>query len=90
MRGPAEPERGFAKLPAPDAGDLFFDFEGDPFVGEAGLEYLFGIGLVCADGGKHIGSFGSIVLVLIQQVVVAAVSVEYRLHCRISLTAAAH
>jgi uncharacterized protein len=40
---PVEPERGFTKLPAPDAGDLFFDFEGDPFVGEGGLEYLFGV-----------------------------------------------
>ena len=40
---PVEPERGFARLPAPDAGDLFFDFEADPFAGEAGLEYLFGV-----------------------------------------------
>jgi uncharacterized protein len=34
--------RGFALLPAPDAGDLFFDMEGDPLAGE-GLEYLFGV-----------------------------------------------
>lgn len=34
--------RGFAMLPAPDEGDLFFDMEGDPLAGE-GLEYLFGI-----------------------------------------------
>jgi predicted RecB family nuclease len=34
--------RGFAMLPAPDDGDLFFDMEGDPLTGE-GLEYLFGI-----------------------------------------------
>lgn len=34
--------RGFAMLPAPDAGDLFFDMEGDPLAGQ-GLEYLFGI-----------------------------------------------
>ena len=34
--------RGFAMLPAPDEGDLFFDMEGDPVAGE-GLEYLFGI-----------------------------------------------
>jgi uncharacterized protein len=34
--------RGFAMLPAPDNGDLFFDMEGDPLTGE-GLEYLFGI-----------------------------------------------
>jgi predicted RecB family nuclease len=34
--------RGFANLPSPDTGDLFFDMEGDPLAGE-GLEYLFGI-----------------------------------------------
>jgi predicted RecB family nuclease len=33
---------GFYRLPEPDAGDIFFDFEGDPFVGTAGREYLFG------------------------------------------------
>ena len=33
---------GLTRLPEPDAGDLFFDLEGDPFAGEAGLEYLFG------------------------------------------------
>src|SRR5262249_51418566 len=26
----AEPGRGFARLPKPDAGDVFFDMEGDP------------------------------------------------------------
>ncbi|HXP94250.1 MAG TPA: TM0106 family RecB-like putative nuclease [Candidatus Binatia bacterium] len=36
------PERGFAQLPAPNEGDLFFDMEGDPFV-DGGLEYLFGV-----------------------------------------------
>jgi len=35
-------ERGFARLPPPSAGDLFFDMEGDPFF-EDGLEYLFGV-----------------------------------------------
>ncbi len=34
--------RGFSRLPAPDAGDLFFDMEGDPLE-EGGLEYLFGV-----------------------------------------------
>lgn len=41
---PTEPEaeRGFARMPAPDAGDIFFDMEGDPLeIG--GLEYLFGL-----------------------------------------------
>lgn len=34
--------RGFARLPEPNSGDLFFDMEGDPLeVG--GLEYLFGV-----------------------------------------------
>ena len=37
-----EPARGFARLPEPSAGDIFLDFEGDPFAGENGLEYLTG------------------------------------------------
>jgi predicted RecB family nuclease len=32
---------GFARLPEPSEGDMFFDMEGDPFFDE-GLEYLFG------------------------------------------------
>ena len=34
--------QGLCRLPAPSAGDVFLDFEGDPFVGTAGLEYLLG------------------------------------------------
>lgn len=34
--------RGFARLPRPDTGDLFFDMEGNPLE-EGGLEYLFGL-----------------------------------------------
>ncbi|MDQ6876527.1 MAG: TM0106 family RecB-like putative nuclease [Candidatus Dormibacteraeota bacterium] len=34
---------GFQALPAPTPDDLFFDMEGDPFVGDNGLEYLFGV-----------------------------------------------
>src|SRR5438094_7768731 len=34
---------GFQALPAPTPADLFFDMEGDPFVGDDGLEYLFGV-----------------------------------------------
>src|SRR5256886_725274 len=34
---------GFQSLPAPTPDDLFFDMEGDPFVGDSGVEYLFGI-----------------------------------------------
>ena len=46
-----EPETGLALLPEPSPGDIFFDFEGDPFVGPGGLEYLFGY-LTAGDGGK--------------------------------------
>src|SRR6266487_933965 len=34
---------GFQALPAPPPDDLFFDMEGDPFVGDNGIEYLFGV-----------------------------------------------
>ena len=43
-------EHGLSLLPAPSAGDVFFDLEGDPFVGLSGREYLFG--LVLADGER--------------------------------------
>ncbi len=41
---PAEPGllRGLGRLPRPDAGDMFFDMEGDPLE-DGGLEYLFGL-----------------------------------------------
>ncbi|HSW24712.1 MAG TPA: TM0106 family RecB-like putative nuclease, partial [Burkholderiaceae bacterium] len=39
----AEGKRGFHRLPEPDAGDLYFDMEGDPLE-DGGLEYLFGVG----------------------------------------------
>jgi len=35
------PLRGFARMPAPSPGDIFFDIEGDPFYDD-GLEYLWG------------------------------------------------
>lgn len=35
-------KRGFFRLPKPDAGDIFFDMEGNPLA-EDGLEYLFGV-----------------------------------------------
>lgn len=47
---PVEPERGLTQLPAPSPGDIFFDIEGDPFVGTAGLEYLFGIASLDGEG----------------------------------------
>lgn len=34
--------RGFALMPGPSEGDIFFDIEGDPFY-EDGLEYLWGL-----------------------------------------------
>ena len=41
---PPQPEAGFALLPEPSPGDLFFDFEGNPFWDTSGsLEYLWGI-----------------------------------------------
>lgn len=41
-----EPGYGLACLPEPSSGDIFFDLEGDPFAGEGGLEYLFGMVLL--------------------------------------------
>jgi predicted RecB family nuclease len=43
---------GLCQLPQPSRGDIFFDIEGDPFVGEVGLEYLFGYVLL-EDGGAE-------------------------------------
>jgi predicted RecB family nuclease len=37
-----QPGFGFYQLPEPSEHDMFFDFEGDPFVGNHGIEYLFG------------------------------------------------
>jgi predicted RecB family nuclease len=37
---PVETGFGLTRLPEPSDGDVFLDFEGDPFVGEHGLEYL--------------------------------------------------
>ncbi len=39
---PIAPDRGLARLPAPSPGDVFFDFESDPFAEDGGREYLFG------------------------------------------------
>ena len=46
---------GLTRLPAPCAGDVFLDLEGDPFVGESGQEFLFGYLLADDDssGGYH-------------------------------------
>ncbi|WDZ82065.1 TM0106 family RecB-like putative nuclease (plasmid) [Ensifer adhaerens] len=47
---PVELGFGLCRLPEPDDGDIFFDLEGDPFVGEGGLEYLFGYAFKGTDG----------------------------------------
>src|SRR5678815_1277603 len=39
---PLEQGLGFYQLPEPSEHDIFFDFEGDPYVGDTGIEYLFG------------------------------------------------
>ncbi len=41
---PPEPGRGLLRLPEPDPGDLYLDFEGDPFAADGrGREYLAGL-----------------------------------------------
>jgi uncharacterized protein len=40
---PVIPGTGFCRLPEPSSGDVFLDLEGDPFVGDSGLQYMFGI-----------------------------------------------
>ncbi len=50
LRAPEE-GRGFARMPRPSEGDVFFDMEGDPLFDDGGLEYLFGF--VTADGEKY-------------------------------------
>ena len=47
---PLEEGQGLARLPEACPGDVFFDFEGDAFVGERGREYLFGY--VTVDDGS--------------------------------------
>ncbi|MDD4615999.1 MAG: TM0106 family RecB-like putative nuclease [Alphaproteobacteria bacterium] len=48
---PLLPNKGFARLPPPTAGDLFFDMEGDPlYEPRMRLEYLFGF--VLQNGGS--------------------------------------
>lgn len=43
-------DRGLSRLPEPSPGDVFLDFEGDPFGGEGGIEYLFGTITVGSSG----------------------------------------
>jgi len=48
---PIEKDLGLARLPSPSSGDVFFDLEGDPFIDDGGLEYLFGYAF--EDGGMQ-------------------------------------
>jgi predicted RecB family nuclease len=41
---------GFCRLPEPSPGDVFVDLEGDPFIGECGQQYMFGL-VATGDGG---------------------------------------
>src|SRR5262245_58463488 len=47
---PLMPDQGLARLPQPSPGDLFLDLEGDPYVGDHGIEYLFGLAFLGLDG----------------------------------------
>ncbi|GAB9241370.1 TM0106 family RecB-like putative nuclease [Bradyrhizobium diazoefficiens] len=51
---------GLSRLPEPSQGDIFFDFEGDPFVGDGGLEFLFGY-TYSNEGGQpqYVGDWAS-------------------------------
>ncbi len=50
--------RGFEHLPAPDDGDVFLDFEGDPFwQADAGLFFLFGLIERAPNGNWEFRSF---------------------------------
>jgi uncharacterized protein len=55
------PRRGWAALPEPSPGDLFFDMEGDPYALDdehgSGLEYLFGVIELDADGKPEYHAF---------------------------------
>jgi uncharacterized protein len=41
--GELDTTKGLLRLPEPRPGDLFLDLEGDPFAGDDGVDYLFGI-----------------------------------------------
>lgn len=50
---PLAPNAGLHRLPAPSPGDIFLDLEADPFVGEEGLEFLFGYVTTDAAGARN-------------------------------------
>jgi predicted RecB family nuclease len=47
---------GLSRLPSPSPGDVFFDLEGDPFVEDGGLEYLFGYAFE-EEGLQYVGDW---------------------------------
>ena len=51
-------EMGLARLHEPSPGDIFFDLEGDPFVGDGGIEYLFGYSFLDDDGQERTWAAG--------------------------------
>lgn len=50
---PVAEGEGLCRLPEPSPGDVFFDFEGARFVGEQGLEYLFGYVVLDEDAPQY-------------------------------------
>lgn len=50
---PPAADIGLALLPSPSIGDIFFDLEGDPFIAQGGLEYLFGYVWIDDDGAPR-------------------------------------
>ena len=53
---PLADDKGFARMPPPDDGDLFLDLESDPFYPPKGLEYLFGVHFL-GDGEEMFAPF---------------------------------
>jgi uncharacterized protein len=43
QEGELDTTKGLLALPEPSPGDLYLDLEGDPFTGEDGIDYLFGL-----------------------------------------------
>lgn len=52
IKGRVVHELGLAYLPQPSPGDVYLDLEGDPFVGEGGLEFLFGYAFAGGSGSQ--------------------------------------
>ncbi|WP_175597056.1 TM0106 family RecB-like putative nuclease [Peristeroidobacter soli] len=50
---PLVPGAGLHRLPEPSPGDIFLDLEADPFVGDEGLEFLFGYVTTEASGARN-------------------------------------